>query len=83
MGKIIYKRVGTKSSPSGPKVISDVPGLSEKVIKPSTEPVGPGASKSSAYKNPEYFSYDRSSYYEAEIEMARYRCPQPSSKVKN
>lgn len=83
VGKIIYKKAGTKSAPCSSKLNSDVPGLSDRVIKPSKGPVGPGASKGSQYKNPEYFSYDRLSYYEAEIEMAKYRCPQPSNKVKN
>lgn len=42
--------------------------------------VGPGASKSSDYKNPEYFLYNKNSYFEAEIEMLKYRCPQPKAK---
>ena len=41
--------------------------------------VGPGASKDSDYKNPEYFAYHNVSYFEAEIELAKYRCPQPSA----
>jgi len=44
--------------------------------------VGPGASKDGQYKNPEYFCYNRMSYFEAEIEMSKYRLPQPSNKPK-
>lgn len=40
--------------------------------------LGPGASKGGKYKNPEYFAFHTFSYFEAEIEMAKYRCPQPS-----
>lgn len=58
----------------------DVKGLSVKVVEVPSEPVGPGASKSSEYKNPEYFSYNNMSYFEAEVEMLKFRLPQPSSK---
>ncbi|XP_050309222.1 uncharacterized protein LOC126745419 [Anthonomus grandis grandis] len=58
--------------------IPNVQGLSENCVKVSKEPVGPGASKSSNYQNPEYFCYDKNSYFEAEVEMLKYRCPQPS-----
>lgn len=57
----------------------NVPGLSSYVIKQRAEPLGPGASKTKAYKVPEYFCYDRFSYHGAEVEMAKYRCPQPSA----
>ncbi|KAK3927392.1 NADH dehydrogenase [ubiquinone] flavoprotein 3, mitochondrial [Frankliniella fusca] len=57
----------------------NVTGLSKKVLDvPNTE-VGPGASKSTAYKNPEYFCYNPASYFEAEVELLKYRCPQPSA----
>lgn len=75
VGKIIYN----KPSSSGTSVSSpDVPGLSEACVKVGSQPVGPGAAKNAAYKNPEYFCYDKTSYFEAEIEMLKYRCPQPS-----
>ncbi|KAK9753893.1 NADH dehydrogenase [ubiquinone] flavoprotein 3, mitochondrial [Popillia japonica] len=51
-----------------------------KVVHPANEPVGPGAAKTTNYKNPEYFCYDKDSFFEAEVEMASYRCPQPSNK---
>lgn len=76
-GKIIYNKPPSESS-----IPADVPGLSEAVVKVANEPVGPGAAKSGNYKNPEYYCYDKNSYYEAEIEMNKYRCPQPSNKVK-
>lgn len=44
--------------------------------------VGPGAKKDGAYKNPEYYCYNDMSYFEAEVEMAKYRIPQPSNKKK-
>lgn len=56
----------------------NVPGLSQ-AVHTTQEPVGPGASKNGEYKVPEYFNYHRMSYFEAEIEMAKYRCPQPSA----
>lgn len=59
----------------------NVPGLSSAVVQFGDDPVGPGAGKSTEYKNPEYFCYHSESYYEAEIEMLKYRCPQPSSKM--
>ncbi|KAG6442429.1 hypothetical protein O3G_MSEX002370 [Manduca sexta] len=61
--------------------IPDVPGLSSAVVHPASQPVGPGVdpSKSGAYKVPEYFCYDNTSFFEAEIEMAKYRLPQPSA----
>lgn len=57
----------------------NVPGLSSYVIKKKSEPLGPGASSSGQYKVPEYFCYDRFSYHGAEVELAKYRCPQPSA----
>ncbi|EFN60362.1 hypothetical protein EAG_02074, partial [Camponotus floridanus] len=42
--------------------------------------VGPGASKNTEYKNPEYFCYHVASFGEAEVELAKYRLPAPSNK---
>lgn len=75
---------GTTNQPSSPKtsapaIKSEVPGLSANIVKKRCEPLGPGASPSGVYKVPEYFCYDQSSYYEAEVELAKYRCPQPSA----
>lgn len=73
------------SSPSAPpqqaKVNANVPGLSTAVIHQASEPLGPGVdpNKSGPYKVPEYFCYDNMSYFEAEIEMAKFRLPQPSA----
>lgn len=73
-----------KTTPNQPtKTAGDVPGLTSYVIKQKAEPLGPGASKSKEYKVPEYFCYDRFSYTSAEVEMAKYRCPQPSALKKN
>ncbi|KAK7870946.1 hypothetical protein R5R35_012165 [Gryllus longicercus] len=58
----------------------NAPGLSQACILPASGEVGPGASKDGNYKNPEYFLYHNMSYFEAEIEMAKFRLPQPSSK---
>lgn len=77
IGKIIYNKPSNPSS----NIRSDVVGLSEAVVKVPNEPVGPGAAKNQAYKNPEYFCYNKTSYFEAEVEMAKYRLPQPSAKV--
>lgn len=72
-----------KSTPNQPTKSITVPGLTSYVIKQKAEPLGPGASKSKEYKVPEYFCYDRYSYTSAEVEMAKYRCPQPSAVKKN
>lgn len=76
-GKIIFN----KSSISSTSQIIDVPGLSSECLKVPDTPVGPGAAKNTDYKNPEYFCYDKNSYFEAEVEMLKYRCEQPSTKV--
>ncbi|XP_017775613.1 PREDICTED: NADH dehydrogenase [ubiquinone] flavoprotein 3, mitochondrial [Nicrophorus vespilloides] len=76
-GRVMY----TKPSQSEPKSnVAAVPGLSGNVVQVIQEPVGPGAGKATNYKNPEYFCYNNTSYFEAEVEMLKYRCPQPSSK---
>ncbi|XP_043660228.1 uncharacterized protein LOC122624634 [Drosophila teissieri] len=62
-------------APSSPAVV----GLTSNCVKPTTGPVGPGASATGGYKVPEYYSFNRFSYAEAEVEMAKYRCPQPSA----
>lgn len=77
-GGVILNKPPTQSQ-DAPK-IPDVKGLSAKVVHPANEPVGPGAAKTTNYKNPEYFCYDKNSFFEAEVEMASYRCPQPSNK---
>jgi len=41
--------------------------------------VGPGASKTGEYKNPEFFLYTKMSYFDIEAEMAEHRCKQPSA----
>lgn len=76
-GIIVFNKQQQQQSPSTP----NVPGLSSNVVKVPNEPVGPGASKAADYKNPEYYCYDKTSYFQAEIEILKYRCPQPSNKV--
>lgn len=68
------------SASSKPEPSLNAPGLSAKCVKSTNAPVGPGASTKGDYKVPEYFCYDKTSYAEAEIEMAKYRCPQPSAR---
>lgn len=70
----------TKPTPQKPAGIPSVPGLSSNIVRPTTGPVGPGASTTGEYKVPEYFCFNNTSYYEAEIEMAQFRCPQPVAK---
>lgn len=62
-------------------VDTNVTGLSDACIHPAAQPVGPNVepNKSGAYKVPEYFCYDSTTYFEAEVEMAKYRLPQPSA----
>ncbi|XP_047489138.1 formin-like protein 15 [Penaeus chinensis] len=43
------------------------------------EPVGPGASKAGNYPNTEYYTYNKMSYFDLEVEMGPDRIPQPSS----
>lgn len=71
----------TSTPPSSASVNTNVPGLSSNVIHPAEAPVGPGVdpNKSGAYKVPEYFCYDNMSFFEAEIEMSKFRLPQPSA----
>ncbi|XP_062554732.1 uncharacterized protein LOC134219859 [Armigeres subalbatus] len=72
---------GKAATASAPKAVSgDVPGLSSKCVQSKTGPIGPGASRDGEYKVPEYYCYDKNSYFEAEIEMNKFRLPQPSSK---
>ncbi|XP_011267735.1 uncharacterized protein LOC105258273 [Camponotus floridanus] len=61
-------------------VNTNVSGLSENVVKVPSTSVGPGASKNTEYKNPEYFCYHVASFGEAEVELAKYRLPAPSNK---
>lgn len=77
-GKIIYNKAPSSAPVSPTTSLPDVPGLSEACVKVGSQPVGPGAAKNAVYKNPEYFCYDKTSYFEAEREMLKYRCPQPS-----
>ncbi|ALC49427.1 CG11752 [Drosophila busckii] len=58
---------------------SNVTGLTSACVKPTASPVGPGASANGQYKVPEYYCFNRFSFSEAEVEMAKYRCPQPSA----
>ncbi|EGI61114.1 PREDICTED: uncharacterized protein LOC105150297 isoform X1 [Acromyrmex echinatior] len=67
------------SSTSSPTVNTNVPGLSNNVVKVPNTPVGPNASKNKEYKNPEYFCYHVDSFGEAEVELAKYRLPAPSN----
>ncbi|XP_052889724.1 uncharacterized protein LOC128298034 [Anopheles moucheti] len=67
------------SAPAAPAV-ADVPGLSSRCVLKKDGPVGPGAERNGTYKVPEYFSYNQTSYFEAEIEMSKFRIPQPSAK---
>ncbi|XP_012530206.2 uncharacterized protein LOC105833203 [Monomorium pharaonis] len=69
-----------QASTSQPSVNTNVPGLSENVVKIPNTTVGPNASKDKEYKNPEYFCYHVASFGEAEVELAKYRLPAPSNK---
>ncbi|XP_055841935.1 uncharacterized protein LOC129909026 [Episyrphus balteatus] len=71
-----------KASAPATGINANVEGLSSRCVKPATEPVGPGASANGEYKVPEYFCFSRVSYFEAEVEMAKYRCPQPKANRK-
>ncbi|XP_039497659.1 uncharacterized protein LOC120455488 [Drosophila santomea] len=72
-------RPSAPGSPAGAPSSPAVVGLTNNCVKPTTGPVGPGASATGGYKVPEYYSFNRFSYAEAEVEMAKYRCPQPSA----
>lgn len=76
------KSQGTKSSLSNTILPENVPGMSSAVVFTATEPVRPGVQtdKSGIYKTPEYFCYNRMSFYEAEVEIAKYRNPPPAIK---
>lgn len=72
------------AAPASPAagVNANVPGLSQKIVLPRSQPLGPGAATDGEYKVPEYYCYDRSSYHESEVELAKYRCPQPTANRK-
>lgn len=76
---------GPQSTPSSSaqssQTVPDVPGLSSNVIHPANQPLGPGVDpqKTGAYKVPEYYQYDSTSFFEAEVEMSKFRLPQPSA----
>ncbi|XP_032518011.1 uncharacterized protein LOC116770586 [Danaus plexippus] len=74
-------QTSSSTASSSASVNANVPGLSSAVIHKASEPLGPGVdpNKAGPYKVPEYFCYDNMSYFEAEIEMSKYRCPQPSA----
>lgn len=57
----------------------EVTGLSSRCVEPTTGPVGPGAKTDGDYKVPEYFCFNQYTFTEAEIELAKYRVPQPSA----
>lgn len=65
--------------PKTAAVDANVTGFTSYVYKHEAGPVGPGASTTGEYKVPEYFCFDRFSYYGAEVELAKHRCPQPSA----
>ncbi|CAH0625624.1 unnamed protein product [Chrysodeixis includens] len=69
------------SLPPASPTLPDVPGLSSNVIQPASQPLGPGVDpqKTGAYKVPEYYQYDSTSFFEAEVEMSKFRLPQPSA----
>ncbi|XKL61371.1 hypothetical protein PGB90_008428 [Kerria lacca] len=70
------------SSKSKPKQSEpSVLGLSSQVVNVPSAETGPGALKTGKYKNPEYYCYHPTSYFDAEIEMAKFRLPQPSSRI--
>uniref|UniRef100_A0A182PCC3 Uncharacterized protein n=1 Tax=Anopheles epiroticus TaxID=199890 RepID=A0A182PCC3_9DIPT len=71
---------GPSAAAPAPAPPADVPGLSSRCVEKKDGPVGPGAERNGTYKVPEYFSYNQTSYFEAEIEMSKFRIPQPSAK---
>uniref|UniRef100_A0A2M4AJY4 Uncharacterized protein n=1 Tax=Anopheles triannulatus TaxID=58253 RepID=A0A2M4AJY4_9DIPT len=68
------------AAPVSPAASGEVPGLSSRCVQHKDGPVGPGADHKGTYKVPEYFSYNQTSYFEAEVEMSKFRIPQPSAR---
>lgn len=50
-------------------------GLTQNCVKPNEAKNVPGTGNE--YKVPEYFGFNRMSYHEAEVEMEKFRVPQP------
>uniref|UniRef100_A0A0P4WT98 Uncharacterized protein n=1 Tax=Scylla olivacea TaxID=85551 RepID=A0A0P4WT98_SCYOL len=46
---------------------------------PPSQPIGPGADKAGPYPNTEYYSYNKLSYFDLEVEMSSDRLPQPTA----
>ncbi|KAG5682181.1 hypothetical protein PVAND_011549 [Polypedilum vanderplanki] len=64
----------TQGAPK-PDPLKNVSGLSTKVVKNNDQKAVSGTGKD--YQVPEYFGFNRMSYHEAEVEMERFRIPQP------
>lgn len=77
--KRCYTTGASKNPATSVPSADSVKGLSSNCVKPASGPVGPGATPNGQYKVPEYFCFNRFSFHEAEVEMAKYRCPQPSA----
>ncbi|KAF7994172.1 hypothetical protein HCN44_011441 [Aphidius gifuensis] len=79
----LYSQQGSSQKTTTPPTTTttaineNVPGLSENCVT-----IRPGVSKNDDYKCPEYFGYNVNSFAEAEVEMAKFRLPAPSNKVK-
>lgn len=50
-------------------------GLTAACVKPNNDKAVPGTGKE--YKPVEYYGFNRMSYHEAEVEMEKFRVPQP------
>lgn len=73
IGKCITFKVGNKILEH--IIIVFIKGLSSKCVENNEERQVLGTGKD--YKNPEYFGYNRMSYTQAEVEMEKFRVPQP------
>jgi len=77
----VRQQQGGPPAAEAKKLDGNVPGCVGERKEP-TGRVGPGATKTGDYKAPEYFCYTKWFFTEAEVEMQKYRCPQPSANKK-
>ncbi|XP_039276501.1 uncharacterized protein LOC111053411 [Nilaparvata lugens] len=73
----------SSTSQKSGSTVPDVQGVTKNVVDIPSAALGPGASKAGDYKNPEYFAYHQWSFYEANVEMDKFRLPQPSAVKEN
>lgn len=79
--KFLHKRWLCQNNPvkQHEEILSKLYSLPEAVVKEGNCEIKPGVSKTGEYKNPEYHSYNKWSFYEVQNELEKFRMPPPSA----